>query len=133
MANEKIPSNYEKLILEYPLSSTSVPMIWDAISTGPGLAAWFADDVKVTGKLYTFMWGKHESRVAELTNCRQSTYVRFHWQDEAPGTFCELRILKNDLTGNYTLEVTECVQESEIGDQRSLWDSAVEALRRCGL
>lgn len=133
MANDKVPATHEKVVFEYPLSSSSVSMIWDSISTAPGLAAWFADDVEVTGKTYIFKWGKQESRYADLTNCRQNTYVRFHWHDEDPGTFFELRILRNELTGSYTLEVTDFALKGESEDSRSLWDSSVDALRRCGL
>ena len=51
-----IPS--EKVVIEYGLSSQSVPMIWEAISTAPGLTSWFADDVRSDGKNFSFIWGK---------------------------------------------------------------------------
>ena len=98
MATEKTIPTKLKVVLEYGLSSQSVPMIWEAISTAPGLTSWFADNVLADGKNYSFMWGKHEQREAELINCRQNTYVRFHWLDDEPGTFFEMRIIKNDLT-----------------------------------
>jgi len=122
-----------KYVFEYELSSQSVPMIWEAIATGPGLSAWFADGVDVTGKRYGFRWGKSEAREAELINCRQNTYVRFRWMDEAPGTFFEMRILKNDLTSNYILEVTDFGEHGSEDEVKSLWDSSIDALRRCGL
>ena len=108
-------------------------MIWEAIATAPGLASWFADDVQLKGKNYQFQWGKHESREAELVNCRQNTYVRFHWLDEEPGTFFEIRILKNDLTSNYALEITDFADPDDEEDVRNLWDTSMDALHRCGL
>ena len=108
-------------------------MIWDAIATAPGLTSWFADDVRSDGKVFSFTWGKHETREAELINCRQNTYVRFHWNDEDPGTFFEMRILKNDLTSNYSLEITDFADSDAEEEVRSLWDTSIEALRRCGI
>ena len=133
MATDKTIPAKTKVVLEYGLSSQSVPMIWEAISTAPGLTSWFADDVNSDGKIFTFKWGKHESRQAELINCRQNTYVRFHWMDDEPGTFFEMRILKNDLTSNYSLEITDFADSDADDDVRSLWDTSMESLRRCGL
>ena len=133
MATEKTISTKMKVVLEYVLSSQSVPMIWEAIATAPGLTSWFADDVQADGKNFSFIWGKHESREAELINCRQNTYVRFHWLDDEPGTYFEMRILKNDLTSNYSLEITDFADSNAEDDVRSLWDSSMDALRRCGL
>ena len=133
MATEKNISTKLKVVLEYVLSSQSVPMIWEAIATAPGLTSWFADNVQADGKNFSFVWGKHESRDAELINCRQNTYVRFHWLDEAPGTYFELRILKNDLTSNYSLEVTDFADSDAEDEMRSLWDTSIDALRRCGI
>ena len=133
MATEKTIPTRTKVVLEYVLSSQSIPMIWEAIATAPGLTSWFADEVQSDGKNYSFIWGKHESRVAELINCRQNTYVRFHWLDDDPGTYFEMRILKNDLTSNYSLEVTDFADSDSEDEIRSLWDTSIDALRRCGL
>ncbi len=133
MATEKTIPTKIRVVLEYGLSSQSVPMIWEAIATAPGLTSWFADDVQADGKNFSFMWGKHESRDAELINSRQNTYVRFHWLDDEPGTYFEMRILKNDLTSNYSLEVIDFADPDSEDDVRSLWDTSMDALRRCGL
>lgn len=133
MATDKNIPGKVKVVFEYQLNSQSVPMIWDSISTAPGLGSWFADDVNTDGKNYSFRWGKSEIRHAELTNCRQNTYVRFHWLDEDPGTFFEMRILKNDLTSIYLLQITDFADAGAQDDARSLWDTSIDALYRCGL
>lgn len=133
MATEKPILTKSKVVLEYELSSQSVPMIWEAIATAPGLTSWFADDVRSDGKNFSFGWGKHEMREAELINCRQNTYVRFHWLDDEPGTYFEIRILKNELTSNYALEITDFADDEDKDDVRSLWDTSMDALKRCGL
>ena len=133
MATEKNIPAKTKVVLEYVLSSQSVPMIWESIATAPGLTSWFADNVEADGKKFSFIWGKHESREAELINCRQNTYVRFHWLDDEPGTYFEIRIIKNDLTSNYSLEITDFADSDAEDEIRSLWDTSMDALRRCGL
>ena len=133
MATDKTIPTKTKVTMEYGLSSQSIPMIWDAIATAPGLTSWFADDVRSDGKVFSFTWGKHETRQAELINCRQNTYVRFHWNDDDPGTYFEMRILKNELTSNYSLEVTDFADPDAEDDVRSLWDTSIDALRRCGI
>ena len=130
--DKNIPAK-TKVVLEYGLSSQSVPMIWDAIATAPGLTSWFADDVNAKGKIFSFTWGKNESREAELINCRQNTYVRFHWLDEDPGTYFEMRILKNELTLTYSLEITDFADSDDEEDVRNLWDTSIDALHRCGI
>ena len=133
MITEKTIPAKTKVVLEYVLSSQSVPMIWETIATAPGLTSWFADNVQADGKNFQFTWGKHESRAAELINCRQNTYVRFHWLDDEPGTYFEIRIAKNDLTSNYSLEITDFADSGAEDEVRSLWDTSMDALRRCGL
>lgn len=130
--DKNIPAK-TKVVLEYGLSSQSVPMIWDAIATAPGLTSWFADDVNANGKIFSFTWGKNESREAELINCRQNTYVRFHWLDEDPGTYFEMRILKNELTLTYSLEITDFADSDDEEDVRNLWDTSIDAMHRCGI
>lgn len=133
MANEKSTPTKTRVVFEYELSTQSISMIWDSIATAPGLTSWFADDVQSSGKSFRFSWGRHETREAELINCRQNTYVRFHWLDEEPGTYFEMRIHKNDLTSNCALEITDFADSDAIDDARSLWDTSIDALRRCGL
>jgi len=133
MAIGNMGTTEDKVILEYQLSSTSILSIWDAIHSASGLASWFADSVTTNGKIYSFQWGKTEIRSAELTNSRNNTYVRFHWLDEQPGTYFELRILKNDLTGQYTLQVTDSITDNDAAEIEHLWDTSAEALRRAGL
>ena len=136
MATDKQTHSKVKVTLEYELSSQSIPMIWESIATAPGLASWFADEASASGRLFTFKWGKHETRQAELINCRQSTYVRFHWLDEEPGTYFEIRIVKNELTQACALEIIDFADHADHNGQddiRSLWDTSIDALHRCGL
>ncbi|MBR5592455.1 MAG: hypothetical protein IKW46_00120 [Bacteroidaceae bacterium] len=119
----------EKIFLEYPLRGSAV-MIWKYIGTTAGLSPWFADKVESLNRTYIFHWGKTEKRVAYLVSQRNGVYVKFRWEDEPQSTFFEMRISYNELTREYTLEVTDFADKNEIEDQKDLWNSQIENLRR---
>ena len=119
----------EKIFLVYPLRGSAV-MIWKYIGTTAGLSPWFADKVESLNRTYIFHWGKTEKRVAYLVSQRNGVYVKFRWEDEPQSTFFEMRISYNELTREYTLEVTDFADKNEIEDQKDLWNSQIENLRR---
>ncbi len=119
----------EKFHMEYPLKG-SAGMIWKYIGTDSGLSAWFADRVEITDKTYNFYWGKTECRSATLVSQRNGVYVKFRWNDEDTQTYFEMRILFNEMTREHTLEITDFAESDEINDQKGLWDSQIEHLKR---
>jgi hypothetical protein len=121
----------EKIILEYPLKSTSLDVIWNAISTPSGLEYWFAEKVVDNGKNITFIWGKTDQRDAVVTAFRQGVFIRFRWLDvDDKKEYMEFRLNYNELTDEYELIVTDFVEPEEKEDMKSLWNSQVETLRR---
>ena len=123
-----------KTQIEYPLNPSSSVIIWNAISSTAGLERWFADRVTKEGKTYTFRWGKTETRNAEILNQRTESFIRFHWIDDDPKTYFELKIHYNELTKDHLLEVTDFAIPGEEEDTRNLWNSQIEILRRiCGV
>ena len=119
----------DKIFLEYTLKGSAV-MIWKYIGTAADLSPWFADRVESFDRTFTFYWGKTEKRVAHLVAQRNGVYVKFRWEDESPNTFFEMRISYNELTRENTLEVTDFAEKNEIEDQKELWNSQIENLRR---
>ena len=119
----------EKIFLEYPLRGSAV-MIWKYIGTTAGLSPWFADKVENIDRTYFFYWGKTEKKVAHLISQRNGVYVKFRWEDESPSTFFEMRISYNELTRENTLEIIDFADKNEIEDQKELWNSQIENLRR---
>ena len=119
----------EKMVLEYPMRGSAV-MIWRYIGTAAGLSPWFADRVEYFDRTYDFYWGKTEKRTAHLVSQRNGVYVKFRWDDEPQSTFFELRISYNELTRENTLEITDFADKGEIEDQKELWNSQIENLRR---
>ena len=123
----------EKIHLEFPLNSNSRSMIWDRVGTTGGLEAWMADRItEEADGVYTFSWGGRDTRHAELVSKRIGTDVRFHWMDEGPKTFWELRITFSELTNTYVLEVTEQTDDEDIEGLTQLWESFADKLSRRG-
>lgn len=124
-----------KFNLEYNLNAVSGPILWNAIGTPTGLQTWMADNVTVDEDVYTFEWSQDEIRQAELTHRRINSHIRFHWlDDEDPKSFFELRMEYNELTGDYTLLITDFAEEDEVEELTDLWEAEVNQLMRlCGM
>lgn len=121
----------EKIRLEYMLKAGSGSIVWSIISTPSGLETWFADKVTSKGKVFTFRWGKTETREAEVANFRVNSFIRFRWLDEEePKAYFELRMVYNELTSDYMLEVVDWADPDEVEDLKELWDADIEKLKR---
>lgn len=121
----------KKIELEYPLSNVSGPILWNAISTSIGLQTWMANKVTDQERVFTFEWSEDEIRQAEMTHKRNNSHVRFHWlDDDDPQSYFELGMDYNELTGDYTLTVTDTVEEDEAEEITDLWNIEVESLLR---
>lgn len=119
----------EKFVLEFEMKSIPVSLLWSYIATASGLSRWFADEVTIDGKTYTFSW-KGYSQVAQLQATRSGVYVRFHWDDSTQKDFFEMRIAVNDLTDVTELIITDFSEPEEMDDARNLWISQIDTLRR---
>ena len=89
-----------------------------------------ADKITESDGVYTFQWGKDEMREAELLGSREGVYIRFHWLDEGPKTYFELRINVSELTKTHILEITEVSRNETEEDLTQMWESQMEVLRR---
>ena len=119
-----------KIHLEYPLVGNTRNIVWNFIGTIGGLEAWMADKITEKEGIYTFQWGKDETREAELLGCREGVYIRFHWLDEGPKTYFELRINVSELTKAHVLEITESSKNEDQEDLTQMGKSQMEELRR---
>ncbi len=122
-------SSKVKIQLEYPMNC-SPAVLYNRLSTASGLTEWFADDVRVKGKIYTFVWDKSE-QVAEMTQNKDSKFVRFSWvEDDDEETYFEFRINKDDLTGDVSLMITDFAEEGEEDEAADLWNTQITDLKR---
>lgn len=123
--------NNNKIELEYTLNTAPV-IIYSRLSTPSGLAEWFADDVKLSGKIYTFIWDKSQQK-AELVEKKENKYVKFKWLKEgsSPKNYFMFRIHVHELTGEVALQLTEILDNSEDKeDAISLWNYQIGELKR---
>ena len=119
---EKIKVQFEYLI------NCSPKVLYNRLSTASGLTEWFADDVKVRGKKYTFIWDESE-QTAEMSLHKENRLVRFNWLDDNDEAYFEFKIIKDELTGDVSLLVTDFTEEGEEDETRGLWDTQVADLK----
>lgn len=117
--------------LEYTLNC-SPKMLFPRLSTPDGLGEWFADEITAEGNVFTFRWGKTESK-ASLTSVKENKLVRFEWIDDnedKASNFFEFRIIVHDLTGDLALIITDFAEPDEKEDAIYLWDTQINDLKR---
>lgn len=123
--NQKM-NDKTKIQLEYVLNC-SPKVLFNWLSTASGLNEWFADDVKVKGKKFTFIWEGSE-QTAEMTLLKENKLVRFSWIDDEESYF-EFRITQDELTGDVSLIIIDFAEEDEIPETKGLWDTQVADLK----
>jgi uncharacterized protein YndB with AHSA1/START domain len=120
-----------KIELEYTLNS-SPKVLFNRLSTAGGLSEWFADDVHVKGRIYTFFW-ENLQQTAEMVLKKDNRYVRFKWCDEEDEEeekcYFEFKINIDELTGDVALLITDFAEEDERDDAIDLWDTQVAKLK----
>ena len=118
-----------KYKLEFDMKSTPVAILWDYISTENGLKQWFADNVKIKEKEYSFIW-KGYSQEAKVVGMRKGLAIKLQWLDSSSRTYFEMRILTSEMTDNTVLQITDFSEEDEIDESQDLWRSQIDTLRR---
>lgn len=119
--NDKI-----RIQLEYVINC-SPKVLYNRLSTASGLTEWFAENVKVKGKKYTFIWEGSE-QTAEMTLHKENRLVRFSWVDEDDSYF-EFRITQDELTGDVSLIVIDFAEEGEQQETEGLWNTQISDLK----
>jgi uncharacterized protein YndB with AHSA1/START domain len=120
-----------KYELEYTLNC-SPKVLFSRLSTPEGLSEWFADDVTIDGDIFTFRWGKSESK-ARLSAIKENKLVRFEWGDDGgdkESNFFEFKIIVHDITGDLALLITDFAEPDEKEDAIYLWDTQINDLKR---
>jgi uncharacterized protein YndB with AHSA1/START domain len=118
----------EKIELEY-LLNTSPGILFNRLSSPSGLSEWFADDVSVDGKKYTFKW-KDSEQLAEQTLRKENKMVRYTWLDEdMEGVWFEFQINVDELTGDVALVIIDHVEKDEVKDTIDLWSRQIDILK----
>lgn len=119
---EKIKVQFEYVI------NCSPRVLYNRLSSASGLAEWFADDVRVRGNRYTFIWEGAE-QVAEMSLRKENKLVRFSWIDDEDIYF-EFKITQDELTGDVSLIVIDFAEEDEVEETQDLWNTQILDLKR---
>ena len=115
--------------IEFPIRS-SLRILFNQISTPSGLSEWFADNVNLNGKNYTFFWDGDEQE-AELLSKKNNQSIKFRWIDEPKDTFFELKIVIDDITQDISLIITDFAEDEEDEEEaKLLWNKQIEKLRQ---
>jgi hypothetical protein len=113
--------------MEFVLNSCSHSVLWTAISAPTELGNWFADDVRLKGDKWIFVWDEVEQEATRLS-CRDMKLVKFRWDGDATDCYFELKINEDALTGNVTLVITDFAEVEELEDAKLLWEEQVRML-----
>lgn len=116
-----------KIHLEY-IINCSPKVLYNRLNTASGLTEWFADDVRVRGKEYTFVWEGTE-QTAEMVSHKDNRLVRFSWIEEED-TYFEFKISRDELTNDVSLLITDFTDEDEKEETEGLWNAQIADLKR---
>ncbi|MAZ30464.1 MAG: hypothetical protein CMP57_00035 [Flavobacteriales bacterium] len=118
-----------KYEIEFPIRS-SLRILYNQISTASGLSEWFADNVNLSGKTYTFFWDDDKQN-AELLSKKNNQWIKFRWLEEPSNTYFELKIIVDEITQDISLIVTDFAENHEDEEEaKLLWDKQIEKLRQ---
>jgi uncharacterized protein YndB with AHSA1/START domain len=117
----------EKYEIEY-IINISPSILFNRLSSPSGLSEWFADDVNLNGKVFTFIWNGQEQEAEQVLR-KENKMVRYHWLDDEPETFFEFRINVDELTGDTALLIIDFAEPEEKQDAIELWNQQVDSLK----
>lgn len=124
----KVTLLMKEIRLEFFLK-TSTSVLFSRIGTPSGLAEWFADNVTEDGKIFTFNWGNIEQK-AEIMAFIPNESISFRWLNMESDSEFGFNIIKDELTGDVALVISDHVYEDEVEDTKSLWSSQVAKLKQ---
>ena len=118
-----------KHTLEFPINS-SVSILYRRLSNASGLAEWFADDVIVNDRVFTFFWDGSEQK-AKLLKLKTDNFIRFKWEDnDTKEDYFEFLIQVDEMTSDVSLIVTDFAEdEQDQEEQTSLWNKQISLLK----
>ena len=119
-----------KYSLEFPIRS-SVTILYNRLSSPEGLSEWFADDVDIKDKMYTFYWDGSEQS-AKLQKKEINQFIRYKWIDDVSSEgYFEFLIQIDEMTQDVALIVTDFAEdEDEKEEQTNLWTKQIDQLKR---
>ncbi|MCK5814697.1 MAG: SRPBCC domain-containing protein [Flavobacteriaceae bacterium] len=121
--NEKV-----KVEIEFPIHA-SPKMLFQYFGTASGLSEWFADNVNLRGKVFTFIWDGAEEE-AKMISKKLDHQIKFKWlESEEDDSYFEFRIQVDELTKDVSLMITDFAEETEIEESKMFWKNQISELK----
>ena len=119
-----------KYTLEFPINS-SVNILYNRLSTASGLSEWFADDVMVKDKVFTFFWQGSDQK-ATLLKLKNNQFIRLKWEyNDTKEDYFEFLIQVDEMTLDVSLIITDFAEDEEDQKEQSeLWNKQISILKR---
>ena len=123
-------SHLTKYTLEFPINS-SVNILYNRLSSASGLSEWFADDVMIKNKIFTFFWNGN-SQKAKLLKLKINQLIRFKWEEnDTQEDYFEFLIQIDEMTLDVSLIITDFAEnEQDQKEQTELWSKQISVLKR---
>ena len=123
-------SHLTKYTLEFPINS-SVNILYNRLSSASGLSEWFADDVMIKDKMFTFFWDGNDQK-AKLLKLKMNQFIRFKWEDnDTKEDYFEFLIQVDEMTLDVSLIITDFAEdENDQKEQAELWNKQISILKR---
>ena len=123
-------SDLTKYTLEFPINS-SVNILYKRLSTPSGLSEWFADDVTIKDKIFTFFWDGSEQE-AKLLKLKMNQFIRFKWEEnDTQEDYFEFLIQVDEMTLDVSLIITDFAEnQQDQKEQTELWNKQISVLKR---
>ncbi len=108
---------------------TSKKLLYNRISTPSGLSDWFADNVTINNKIFSFFWDDYEEK-AKIVTKKKEKFVKFKWLD-SKNKYFEFKIKAHQHSKELSLLITDFVDDDEDTDGViDLWSNQIETLKR---
>ena len=123
-------SHLTKYTLEFPINS-SVNILYNRLSSASGLSEWFADDVIINDKIFTFFWDGSD-QTAKLLKLKTNQFIRFKWEDnDTQEDYFEFLIQVDEITLDVSLMITDFAEDKQDQkEQTELWNKQISILKR---
>ena len=122
-------SHLTKYTLEFPINS-SVNILYNRLSSSSGLSEWFADDVMIDDKKFTFFWDGSKQE-AKLLKLKMNQFIRFKWmENDTTEDYFEFLIQVDEMTLDVSLIITDFAEdEQDQEEQTELWNKQISVLK----
>ena len=119
-----------KYTLEFPINS-SVNILYKRLSTPSGLSEWFADDVVIKNKIFTFFW-ENSKQEAKLLKLKTNQFIRLKWEDNyTKEDYFEFLIQIDEMTSDVSLIITDFAEDGQDQEEQTeLWNKQISVLKR---